>query len=233
MVIQGAVHTAPDESEALRGKLFAVGDQTSPAAIEKARQLALMFVKIALDIAASTIAYVAKVVAGKRSSVSVPMRCAGICATDVYNPGVDRIRSLHGSMAPRVALIAHDTCEADGLKAGERRSTPVQLTSSRLRRQTMPISSIERLTADNYLLLKHGENLAENHREEFDAPSSVEAGLPHDSQDSALRASLTERLEVENRELTKQVEHLRGLRPRGYDVDELCDAVNRGLPRVA
>ena len=97
----------------------------------------------------------------------------------------------------------------------------------------MPISSIERLTADNYLLLKHGEHLVENRREELDAPWSVEAGPHHYSQDSAMRASPTERLEVENRELTKQVEHLRGLRPRGYDVDELCDAVIRGLPRVA
>ena len=74
---------------------------------------ALKSVKIALDFAASNIAYCAKVVAGKRFSLSVPMRCAGICATDVYNPRVDKIRSLHASMAPRVALIAHDTCKAD------------------------------------------------------------------------------------------------------------------------
>jgi methylglyoxal synthase len=31
----------------------------------------------------------------------------------VYNAGVDKLTTLHGSMAPRVALIAHDTCKAD------------------------------------------------------------------------------------------------------------------------
>ncbi len=94
----------------------------------------------------------------------------------------------------------------------------------------MPISSIERLTADNYLLLKHGEHLVENRREELGSPWSVEPGPHHGSQDSAMGASSIERLEVENRVLTKQVEHLQGLRPRGYDVDELHDAVMRGLP---
>jgi hypothetical protein len=102
----------------------------------------------------------------------------------------------------------------------------------------MPTTSIERLTADNYLLLKHSEHLVENRtvenrREELDAPWSVEVGPDHYSQDSATYASPTERLEVENRVLTKQVDHLRGLRPRGYDIDELCDVVIRGLPRVA
>ena len=95
----------------------------------------------------------------------------------------------------------------------------------------MPISSIERLTADNYLLLKHREHLLDNSREELDAPWSVEAGPHHYSQNSAMRASPTERLEVENRELTKQVEHLRGRRPRGYDVDELYDALILVLPQ--
>jgi len=97
----------------------------------------------------------------------------------------------------------------------------------------MPISSIDRLTADNYLLLKHREYLLENRREELDAPWSVETGPHHYSQDSAMRASPTERLEVENCELTKQVEHLRGLRELNYDVDELYDAVIRALPQVA
>ena len=97
----------------------------------------------------------------------------------------------------------------------------------------MPTTTIERLTADNYLLFKHGEHLVENRREELDAPWSVEAGQHHYSRESAMCASPTERLDVENRVLTKQVEHLRGLRPRGYDVDELYDVVIRGLPRVA
>jgi len=75
--------------------------------------------------------------------------------------------------------------------------------------------------------------LLDNRREELDAPWSVEAGPHHYSQDSAMRASPTERLEVENRLLTKQVQHLRGRRPRAYDVDELYDMVIHGLPRVA
>jgi hypothetical protein len=83
----------------------------------------------------------------------------------------------------------------------------------------MPINSIERLRADNYLLLKHKEHLVENRREELDAQSAS--------------ASTAERLEAENRVLTEQVEHLRGLRARHDDVDELCDAVIRSLPRVA
>jgi hypothetical protein len=95
----------------------------------------------------------------------------------------------------------------------------------------MPISSIERLTADNYLLLKHREHLLDNRREALDAPWSVQAGPHHYSQDPAMLASPTERLEIANRELTKQVEHLLGLRPRGYDVDKLYDAVIRGLPQ--
>ncbi len=95
----------------------------------------------------------------------------------------------------------------------------------------MHISSIERLTADNYLLFTHREYLLADRREEFGAPWSVEAGPHYSSQDSALRASPTERLEAENRLLTEQVEYLRGLRPRGYDLDELCDAVIRALPQ--
>ena len=95
----------------------------------------------------------------------------------------------------------------------------------------MHISSIERLTADNFLLFKHREYLLDNRGGELDAPWSVEAGPHYSSPDSALRVSLTERLEVENRLLTEQVEHLRGLRPRGYDLDELCDAVIRALPQ--
>ena len=94
----------------------------------------------------------------------------------------------------------------------------------------MPISSIERLTADNYLLFKHGEHLIENRREALDAPRSGEPNLHQYSQDSAMAASSTERLEIENRVLTKQVQHLQGIRPRGFDVDELHDAVIRDLP---
>ena len=97
----------------------------------------------------------------------------------------------------------------------------------------MPITSIERLAADNYLLRKHAEHLVENRRNELDTPWSVEAGQHHYSRESAMCASPTERLDVENRVLTKQVEHLRGLRPPGYDVDELYDEVIRDLPRVA
>ena len=91
----------------------------------------------------------------------------------------------------------------------------------------MSITSIERLTADNHLLLKHMEHLLETRGEGRDALANAAIS----SEGSAMPASLVERLEVENGLLTEHVEHLRRQRRRGYDVDELYDQIVRNLPQ--
>jgi hypothetical protein len=90
----------------------------------------------------------------------------------------------------------------------------------------MSITLIERLTADNHLLLKHMEYLFETRGEGRDAPANASIS----SEGPAMPTSLVERLEVENRLLAEQVEHLRRHRPRGYDADELYDRIVRNLP---
>ena len=62
----------------------------------------------------------------------------------------------------------------------------------------MSVTFIERLTADNHLLLKHMEHLLKTRGEGRDALAN--AGIS--SEGSTMRTSFVERLEVENRLLT-------------------------------